>query len=70
MVNKFIKIRIRQDKNGWIVEIQVSHFFVFKKWTHLLGCFGIPEDPFYFSSAESAETSLINDIRRNLKISY
>lgn len=55
----FPKVRIRKvDGKGFVAEVQRS-----LKWVHIISYYGIPRQPFYYQSYESAMEDLCKEIK-------
>lgn len=48
------EIRIKEYPKGYVVEIQKKTWYRRRYWTHLISVYGIPSQPWYFSSFNSA----------------
>ena len=55
----FPKVRIRKiEDKGFIIEVQRS-----LKWVHIISYYGLPRDPFYYQSYNSALEDLCKEIK-------
>lgn len=53
--------RIRKTEKGYLTEKQVNLYFG-GKWVHYLHYHGLPKDPFYFETYESALENIKNKV--------
>ena len=53
-LTNFQNIRMHKYDKGWVVEIQKKKWYGKKYWTHLISFSGLENNPFYFSSYDSA----------------
>lgn len=64
-----MNFRIHKHPKGYVVEHLVKKryllFFTRKRWTHLMSVNGIPSEPWYYSTEESAMGALIREIKWN-----
>lgn len=59
-----MKLRIRKTEMGFLTEVQKVKWFGFKKyWTHYCHVFGLPNEPWYFSSFNHALTGLLDKVK-------
>jgi hypothetical protein len=64
---KNLKFRINEYNCGYVVEyleVRCFLFFKVKKWKCLVPTFGFPSMPWYHSSYDFAEQSLIEEIKK------
>jgi len=60
--------RIKEYKNGFVVEVQKIRWYGKKYWVHLISATGISSMPWYHRSYKSAEANLLIEVgRRTLK---
>ena len=65
-----LSLRIRQTRQGWIVEKRKRTWYGRARWIHAISYAGLPDRPFYFSTAARAaqeagwylEISLIREV--------
>ena len=50
----FPNIRIKFYDKGYVVEIQLKKWYGKKYWKHIISTAGIEDEPWYFSSYDSA----------------
>ena len=65
-----MRYRFTETEKGWIVEKQVSRFCIFSKWVHVTSYSGLPNEPFYYSSAERALSGAIAQIKEEIRQTF
>jgi hypothetical protein len=66
--------RLKKYKQGWIVEYQKIYltflFFTIKEWKHITDWAGMPENPFYYKTAEDARDGALREIKDQIDFSF
>jgi hypothetical protein len=59
MLTNFPKIRIKQYKQGYAIEIKKRTWYGMKKWVHIVSYSGLSSNVFYYSTYKHAMKNLL-----------
>ena len=66
--------RLKKYKKGWIVEREINKWHLFygvvKKWKHITHYSGMPENPYYYKTAEGARDGALSHIKNEINHSF
>lgn len=65
--------RLKQHKKGWMVQVKRPFWWSFGllcKWKHVTYWAGLPDQPFYYKTPESAITGALEQIRDDIRYSF
>ena len=65
--------RLKKHKQGWIVEVKKAYWTpigIFHKWVHVTHWAGMPENPYYYKTPESARNGALDEIRDEINYTF